>query len=205
MAQPSAYQRVSSEYDITEAGVTSLDYLSFDGTDDGMATASIDFTSTDEMSVFAGVRKLSDAAAGQLVELSASAPTNSGAFSMPASVNGPDWSVYVKGSGTFRFAEATGITAPITTVNTGIYDLGLATGDAKIRIDGVLEATSTGDTGGGNFGNYPLNIGARDAAGTDSLWFNGNLYGLIVRGASSTTDEITNTEAYLATRSGVTL
>jgi hypothetical protein len=42
MAQPSAYQRVSSEYDITEAGVTSLDYLSFDGADDFMTTANID-------------------------------------------------------------------------------------------------------------------------------------------------------------------
>lgn len=190
-------------YDITEAGVTSLEYLSFNGASNGMATASIDFTATDKMSVFAGVEKESDATLGQLVELSASVVTNNGSFSMPSAVSGASWDVFVKGTGTLRSATATSFAAPIKTVNTGLYDLALATGDAKIRVDGTLRATSAGDTGGGNFGNYPLYIGARNNAA--SVWLNGKIFGMIVRGAASTAQEISDTEAYLASRSGVTL
>jgi hypothetical protein len=63
-ATATAYQKVTSQYVVTETGVPSVHYLKFDGVDDAMATPSIDFSASDEMSVFAGVRKLSDATQG---------------------------------------------------------------------------------------------------------------------------------------------
>jgi hypothetical protein len=200
-----AYQKVVDEYDITEAGVTSLDYLSFDGSDDGMATASIDFTSTDKMSVFAGVEKLSETTTSVFVELSQDIGTNSNSFvsSVNAASGNQDWYALARGSlaiaSTMQVASNDSQDAKVA--YTSLHDI---SGDSTIlRLNGSQIGEATGDKGTGNFGNYPLNIGARNNAG--SLRIEGNLYGLIVRGATSTTAEITNTEAYLATRSGVTL
>ena len=50
-----------------------------------------------------------------------------------------------------------------------------------------------------NFGNYPIYIGSR--AGT-SLFFNGRMYGLIIRGAQSTAAQITSGESYENTKAG---
>jgi hypothetical protein len=203
-----AYQKVVSEYDITEAGVDSLDYLSFDGTDDGMATAAIDFTSTDEMSVFAGVRKLDDSTAGIFAEFGQAGGGGAlqGSFYVVNREVGADWSFGLKGdqvSTARRYATAT---APVTNVLSSVFDFSQATVDTEIlpRIDGAVPSlTSVGDPSGSvNFGNHSLYLGAR--AGT-SFFFDGNLYGLIVRGASSDATAISNTETYLANRSGVTL
>ena len=201
------YQKVVDEYDITEAGVTSLEYLSFDGVDDGIATASIDFTSTDKMSVFAGVRKITDTTglnASAIVESSAAADANNGSFFLFGRNGFAPAAQYQVGSRGTTFVLAgtndAAFAAPVTNVVTGLGDI--AGDTATLRIDGVQVAQNTSDQGAGNYLTYPLYIGRR--AGS-TLPFDGHIYGLIVRGASSTTDEITNTEAYLATRSGVTL
>lgn len=201
------YQKVVNEYDITEAGVTSLEYLSFDGVDDGIATASIDFTSTDKMSVFAGVRKITDTTglnASAIVESSAAADANNGSFFLFGRNGFAPAAQYQVGSRGTTFVLAgtndAAFAAPVTNVVTGLGDI--AGDTATLRIDGVQVAQNTSDQGAGNYLTYPLYIGRR--AGS-TLPFDGHIYGLIVRGASSTTDEITNTEAYLATRSGVTL
>ena len=55
------------------------------------------------------------------------------------------------------------------------------------------------DLGTGNYGNYPMYIGAR--AGT-SLWFNGRLYGLVVAGKAASVSEIASTEAWLNQKTG---
>jgi hypothetical protein len=181
-----------------------LPYLAFDGLDDSMSTNSIDFTATDKMTVWAGVRKLSDAAVGQLVELSTavSGIGIAGAFSMPASDGGATWVAAVRGSGSATTATATSLSAPITTVNTSVMDLAPATGDVQLRVNGTLRNTSTTDTGGGNFGNYPLFIGARNNA---SLFFNGWMYSLTVRGAQSSASEISAMESWVAGKTGVSL
>jgi hypothetical protein len=193
------YQRVVDAATYDTAGF--LPYLQFDGIDDSMSTGSIDFTATDKMTVWAGVRKLSDAAVGQLVELSTavSGIGIAGAFSMPASDGGATWVAAVRGSGSATTATATSLSAPITTVNTSVMDLAPATGDVQLRVNGTLRNTSTTDTGGGNFGNYPLFIGARNNA---SLYFQGWLTSLIVRGAQSTQSQIEATESWVNGKTG---
>ena len=197
------YQRVTTQYEVTEAGVPSCSYLFFDGGSDSMATGSIDFTATDKMTVWAGVRKNSDAAFGMIAELSPFIVTNNGSFSIgngTAIGGGASYNFASKGSLIAGETSPLSFASPITNVLTGLGDI---SGDrATLRIDGTQAAQSTTDQGTGNYGNYPLYIGAR--AGT-SLFFNGNLFGLVVRGAASTTAQITATEAWLAPKTGVVL
>ena len=196
-----AYQRVGTAFDVTEAGVAAVHYVQYDGTDDSFSTSSINFTATDKMSVFAGVRKLSDAAQGVLAELSATIVSNNGSFLLAA----PDGATATFGfdsKGTAQVdAVASSLTAPITRLVTGLADI--AGDTTTIRINGVQADQDTGDQGTGNYGNYPLFIGRRNNA---SLPFNGRDYGIIIVGKTASASEITNTESYLAANtSGVTL
>lgn len=168
-------------------------YLAFDGVDDGMVTNSIDFTATDKMTVVAGVRKLSDAARGVLAELSASTAGNAGSFVLTAPEGATsNYGFGSRGSILNSPVAASPFAAPITNVLTGIGDI---SGDSAIlRVNGTQAAISTADQGTGNYGNYPLYIGRR---GGTTLPFNGRLYGLIVRGAASTAQQITQAESWM--------
>ena len=165
-------------------------YLSFDGTDDGMATPSINFTGTNKMTVWAGVRKLSDAAVGLVVELSASSGVNNGSFYLVASASaGANYQLLSKGT-VLAAATPSGVAAPITNVLTGICDI---SGDlCRLRVNGTATSATT-DQGTGNYGNYPLYIGRR---GGTTLPFNGRIYQLIVRGAASNAGQIAAGEAW---------
>lgn len=193
-----AYQRVVSQYDVTEAGVATLHYLSFDGTDDFMVTPTIT-PGADKVQVFAGVRKL-NGLGGLVAELSPNASSNNGAFYItPSNTNEPGPSVFVvKGSVSQNFVVTSDTASPQTFVLTGIGDI---SGDlVQLRQNGALIGSDTDDNGTGNFGNYPLYIGRR---GGSSLPFNGHLYGLIVRfGVNLPTAQITQTERMLSRRTG---
>lgn len=194
------YQRVttSTDYDT----VSYPFFLRFDGVDDYLVTRSIDFTATDKMTVFAGVRKLSDAATGVVGELSASSGAAFGVFVMA----GP-WSPVSKrftfnnngnaGAVAEAATTSTSFNAPITSILTGLGDI---SGDSSIlRVNGVQVASSAADQGAGNYGNYPLYIGRRGGA---SIPFNGQLYGLVIRGALSSTGEIQGSESYMNLHTG---
>ena len=187
------YQKVNTATDYVDVGAPR--YLSFDGTDDGMATPSINFTGTDKMTVWAGVRKLSDAAAGIVCELSANLNASNGSFYLaaPASPN-PHFNFSSKGA-TQVTVTANPFAAPITSVLNAVGDI---SGDiSRIRVNGAQAASSASDQGTGNFGNYPLYIGRRNNA---SLPFNGRIYQLIVRGAASNAGQIAAGEAWCNTK-----
>jgi hypothetical protein len=195
------YQKVVSQYDVTEAGVSDVYYLAFDGVDDSLATASIDFSATDSVSVFGGVRKLSDAAIGVILGLSANPGASTGVFEALGPVNAATDNYRWTTKGTVSVSlTPTGFAAPITNVLTGIGDIAADT--ATLRANGVQVATSAGDQGTGNYGNYPLYIGRR---GGSSLPFNGRIYSLIVRGLLTSGDDLTNAETYVADKTGVNI
>ena len=194
------YQRVTSAFDVTEAGVQSCHYVQYDGSDDGMITNSIDFTATDKMSVFAGVRKLSDVAVAFVVELSVSAGGNAGAFSLtaPQSVN-PTYGFNSRGSAALTGAtyNNAAVAAPTVNVVSGSGDI---SGDSAIlRVNGTQVAQSIVDQGTGTYGNYPLYLGRRANANSP---FNGRDYGIVVVGKATTADEITATERWLSGKTG---
>jgi hypothetical protein len=190
-----AYQKVTTQYDVTEAGVSSLSYLAFDGVDDFLVTPTIT-PGIDKAQVFAGVRKLSDAAGAVAVELSAAVVSNAGAFAIFApSSAAPNYLFRSRGSAAQVGADYTNaiVAAPITNVITGLGDI---SGDiATLRINGAQAAQSTTDQGTGNYLAYPLYIGRR---GGTSNPFNGQIFSLIVRfGANLTADQITSTETWV--------
>ena len=172
-------------------------YLLFDGVDDSLATASINFTATDKMTVVAGVRKIGSGSFGIIAELSATLSSNNGTFVL-LGPNGavPDYAFTSKGTAVSE-ASVNGYESPITSVLTGKASIG--TDVSTLRINGTQVAMVATDQGTGNYGNYPLYIGRR--AGT-SLPFNGHLYSLIVRGAQSTDAQIVSAESYVNSKTG---
>jgi hypothetical protein len=162
---------------------------------------------TDKMTVFAGVRKLSDANAAILVEYSANFNGNPGSFffTAPESTGASgDYGFAARGSASAaigQIAKTATRLAPITDVVTVTSDIA---GDlSAMRVNGVASGTNgTADQGTGNYGNYPLFIGARNGAGN---FFSGHLYSLIVRGARSNTGQISSTETWVAGKTGITI
>ena len=142
---------------------------------------------TDKMTVWAGNRSL--AATGMICELSANVSTNNGAFYLYDNQTNTRFDWVTKGTVTsnVQFSRV----SPITNILTGIGDI---SGDSAIlRVNGT-QAQSTTDQGTGNYGAYPLYIGAR--AGT-SLYYNGRIYGLVIRGAQSSAAQISSTKTWL--------
>jgi len=193
------YQRVTTATDYEDIGLPR--YLEFDGVDDAMSTASVDFSATDEMSVFAGVEKLSDATVGIIAELSTTSGVD-GYFSL-YTPEAAGFSKYVYGSrGTS--------TANVTSNNHPAPDKAVITGKSNIsepsvsvRHDGVTENSSTATQGTGNYGNHPLYIGARNNGA--SFEFNGRIHQLIIRGATTDGSDLIRLEDYVANKTGVTL
>jgi hypothetical protein len=199
------YQRVTTAFDVTEAGVQSLSYLSFDGVGDAMATSAIT-PGIDKAQVFAGVRKLSDAAAGMLIEMSINVVNNAGSFYLTAPENLSNLYLSIgrgSASASLEQSSRTGTVggAPDQAVLSVTHDIA---GDlSTIRRNAVAGTSGTADKGTGNFGNYPLYIGGR--AGT-SVFFNGHLYSLIARfGPNLDAPTIASTEAYVAGKTGVVI
>ncbi len=186
-----AYQRVTSSTDYDVVGFPK--YLKFDGIDDYLVTNSINFSSTDKMSVFAGVRKLSDIGQSTVAELSSSIASNNGAFLLSAPNSAAaNFNFSSKGTTQVNDSVAT-YTSPITNTITGIASISSPALNS-IRINGAQAGTSSSSQGTGNFSNNPIYIGMR--AGT-SAKFSGRLYQLIIRGALSNDYQIYNTEQFI--------
>jgi hypothetical protein len=189
----------------TEGG--GLSWLAFDGVDDSMTTDAVDFSSTDKMSVFAGVRKLTDGSTGPII-VNAKQGTTNGAFALyaPHNTTSRKWAWNLGGSSQNFYAVDT-LAAPNTAVMTGLFDGAGSDLAARIkpRLNGVTQTSFSVIVEGGtaaNFQNAVLRIGIQSGTGD---YFGGKIYGLIARGSVSSDAEITSTEAYMAAKSGVTL
>ena len=198
------YQRVAAATVYDTAGF--LPYLAFNGLDDSMSTNSIDFSAGGKMTVWAGVRKLSDASQFPvIVELSNG--LNAGAFSLYSNGNNANldgYSASIRGSSGDGYYYIKTYASPITSVWSNEFDIAGAVlaDENKPRINATippLVVGGAGPAGTGNFGNYPLYIGMRNNA---SLPFNGWLTSLIVRGAQSTQSQIEATEAWVNGKTG---
>ena len=178
-------------------------YLQFDGVDDCLLTNNIDFTATDKVSLFAGVRKLSDATTAALCEFSDNSTNTNGTFSLfaPTSPN-PQYQFRSKGTSASVYASSptNAYPAPHSTVLTGF---GSPTQNiARLRVNGIQVADTPTEQGSSVYGNYPLYIGRR---GGISLPFNGHLYSLIGIGRLTTDSETIALEKSIAKNVGVTL
>jgi hypothetical protein len=187
--------------DVSADSVTAPYGLQYDGIDDFLTTASVDFTATDKMAVVMGVRKLSDAARGMVVEFS-STSANPGTFSIeaPSSV-APTISFFNTGTlARGATVNSAPYAAPLTAVLCGIGDI--SADKTELRINGALVANSPGDLGTGNFGNYALYFGRRGGA---SLPMNGLDFGGICVGKTLTATQLASVEKWVSLRTGVTI
>jgi hypothetical protein len=197
-----AYQRVVSQHDVSEAGVEALHYLSFDGTDDSMVTGTIT-PGADKAQVFAGVRKLSDALTGTILDINGVIGTGAIMMRAPTGNASPNYAWYSSGDVAFSgIISPLSFAAPITNIVTGLSNI--AADEQILRVNGAQVASSATDQGAGNYASLPLYIGRRQGA---ALPFNGHLYGAIVRfsAANLATAQIANAERWLARKSGVVL
>jgi hypothetical protein len=194
------YQRVTTATDYADVGLPRN--LLFDGIDDSLATVgNVDFSATDKMSVFSGLTKASDAATGQVIELSADASLNNGSFSIAAPTGAAATNLRFRSTGTLSvFSTDSSFVAPVTGVITGLSEI--LTDTCTLRKNGAQVATNASDQGTGTYLSYPLYIGRRNNA---TLPFNGRIFQLIVRGAATDAVTVTNAEQYVAQKTGVTL
>lgn len=155
-------------------------------------TGNLDLSSTNKVTVWAGVRKTSDAN-GMLAELSTNGDSTTGTFYV-ANI-GQAWRFALGGAGAV-YDDATTFAAPKTNVLSSLYDQSAGTPATKI-VPRVNAATPTlavnGTLGSGNFTSNPYYLLSR--AGS-SLFFNGGFNTLIVLGAAATAAQISTTEAY---------
>lgn len=192
-----AYQRVTTQYDVTEAGVPTVHYVQFDGIDDGYVTPTIT-PNTDKVQVFAGVRK-ANALSALVAELSANAGTNTGGFYLAApATTGQNRVNFLSRGSAFAVSLANHAGFPLTAVLTGLGDI---SGDfSRVSVNGVAGEVDATDQGAGNYLAYPLYIGRR---GGTTLTFNGRIYSLIVRfGPNITNSLMAQIERWVNQRTG---
>ena len=168
--------------------------IQFDGVDDWMQTAAIDFSNSDEVTVVAGVRKLSDAARGVVVELTAA---SSGRFALEAPSFAAPAYLFSSFGTTTGNAQTTSFAAP---------DIAVLSGQGKISTDtsilhrnGTQVATGAADQGTGNFSNAIVYIGRRGGA---SLPFNGVITFLFAINRLLTASELAAVERFANARTG---
>jgi hypothetical protein len=186
-----AYQAVvtSTNYDSTGFPI----YIKPNGSNQFMQTNSINFTVTDKITIWQGVRKLSDAARASSYTHNATGLNSFGA-EMPNAPAGNNYLFYSLGSSGGRNPGAVTKAAPVTSVINCVYDIA-NTGTSSFRIDTVAIGTNSASlTGNAVFTNNPAYFYAR--TGSD-LFFSGHDYGSIARGAASTAAQITNGETYI--------
>lgn len=199
-----AYQWANTATDYDTAGFPY--YLAFDGVDDSLSTASINFTSTDKMSVFAGVRRLRETSTEVIVELSSASATNNGAFGVIVDASASNRTSFnLRGNfGLAAMIDTSSQAAPATDVFSVSYNIAESTRELEIkpRVNASIPTLVGGgaaNAGSGNFGSYPLFLGRQN---NTSFPANIYLYSLIVRGAQSTDAQIAAAEAWTNIRAG---
>lgn len=196
---PSAYQQVKSAFEITETGVSSLCNLHFDGVDDRLLTGTLDLSHTSQMTVIAGVEKLSDPTArGTVINFVDNGFRNFSLEVPRPTVGSTRW--LHSGASTSREVEHL-LQVGERALYTGLSDL-----DAPhlvLRANGAQVGQDMSLTGGGPFRSGPICIG--DYVTPSGRRFHGRLYGLIVIDRWLTPTEIASAEAWMARKQGITI
>ena len=189
-AARTAFQFNYTASNVTEPGIADCHFLAFDGVDDFFVTNTIT-PGTDKAQMFAGIRKLSDAARASVAEID-----NGNTRVKLEAPNGLNNGYsFQSGATTIVPANATtpDFNAPQTVVLTGLGDV--LADSVILRANALQVASGTGDQGLGNYAALPAYIGR--SQGT-SQPFNGRIYSLITRfGPNLTAAQIAQAEAWV--------
>jgi hypothetical protein len=185
-------------HDVSADAVTAPYGLQYDGVDDFLTTAPVDFTATDKMAVVMGVRKLSDVGLGILVENGTGGENGSFRIGAPATAGAGSYNFNVKGT-VISSAGSSGVAypAPNTSVVCGTADI---SGDSVVlRVNSAQINASAGDLGTGNLGNLPIYFGRR---GGTSFPMNGLDFGGICVNKTLTASQLSSAERWVNQRTG---
>lgn len=175
-------------------------FLLFDGVDDVLVTASINFSGTNKVTAISGVRKLSDAADGVFLGFGSPSNLDNGSFQFSAPGSGAVTKFEVVSRGTATagaFTTSIAYNAPFTGVVTGIGDI--AAPSVTLRINKTQVGQNLATQGTGQYGNYALRLGRRP---TVTQPFNGRIYSVIVCGALLATATLNETELFVNAATG---
>ena len=182
-----------------EAGQPDLWYLSFDGVDDWLTTASMALAAGGR-TVIGALLKRSDASVGTVVETgpdwsAAAGAINLTAPSMPATAS--------YGSRTRPAASPSNLDSPASFAapHTAVLSLRLATGNHVLRVNGATVASGAPADAVSAL-TAAINIGARS---NGSRFGALNLYGLVVIDRALTDVELMQAETWAAAKCGVVL
>lgn len=159
-----AYQSVVADYDVTESGVQSIDYLLYDGTDDYLVTPSIDLSAVDEATMAAGAVKSSDAPTSDIRILEQQAGATG-----RTSLRSPSGDRY-----TGHFGGTTTAFKQSDVVDRGTPTVALQRGDvsgsiSSLRLNGTLAQEVTTSHGTGNLTDQVAVIGGQ-VPGAANFW-----------------------------------
>jgi hypothetical protein len=172
-------------------------YLQFDGVDDGLSVTTLNLNADSAFTLFAAVRKDTDANIARIVEYSPGVATNPG-FLLQQPTAGTNFIQGMhRGATTSQTSTRSGIDAPATFVATVISDL--AAPNVQLRVNGTPSTANTGATGGGTYGNQTMFIGSRNNTTT---YFTGRIYALVGRAGTTSAEDIVGIETYLNERCG---
>lgn len=183
--------------DVSADAVTAPYGLQFDGVDDFLLTAAVDFTATNKVTAVSGIRALSFAACAQVF---AHNGTGFSAFDLQAPLGTLDRIRFSANSATITAGAEFVTTAPVTGVFTGYADLSVHT--VGLRVNGVLTQQNSQPSSASNFANAVFYFGRRNGA---DLPYNGLDYGGIIVGKALTASQLASVERWVAQRTGVTL
>lgn len=186
-------------------------YLDFDGTNDYMFTGensggtlitrTVPFGTSNSQSVtvVSGARKTSDASVRLILSSSPfDLNTNSFYLRAPGSTGVSNYAMRASGDVDFADAAATGYTAPITNVITGIATP--STNTILLRVNGTQVASQTATTlGNGPFGDDVFYFGSLN---TSQRFFIGRIYSTVVLGRLTTGTELSDTETWVNGKTG---
>lgn len=191
-----AYQRIAAATDYDTSNPVWRPYLAFDGSDDSLSTSSIDFSGTDEMTVFAGVTKLSDAATVCVMSYNGTSNASAEMFAPRTTGANGDFAFSHRTTTVQEAGAATVVLSPATAVLTGISDISASS--VQLRRNGAVVQTVTTAIDANNYTSGTIRVGHRSS----NLYLNGRLYSLAVLGRTATAAEIGAMEAWVNGKTG---
>ena len=191
-----ATQAISAKRPIYTEGI-GLAWLAFDGVGDFMAVADVSGMRQSIMTFFIGVDPLSLFASRE----DWFASGNSSSYASNNYIFGNSSSAFQ----TFGRTPASKVFQGSMTANTKVIVSARSDGtNINSRINGVAQTTAALTLGTNDTSGFTLGASKDGVVGIKNH-ADMNMYGLIVRGSTSSAAEIAATEAYLAAKSGVTL
>ena len=170
--------------------------VTFDSIDDALASVANLDLGTGQVTVLAAFRKVADVSAF-VCELSDSAYSRPGSFALIAGAGGGA-QVQMYSRGATGAAGGTVIAnAPITCVAVGVAD---TSAYSSTRVNKGSTAVQTAAQGGGNYGSYPLYVGARN--GGSGGFGGGTISEIIIRAGILSEADITGLTEYLYAKAG---